>query len=345
MAVGTKEVLDDAAASLKRIQEFDVQLLPRNEDLGAQLSFNAVVESAQRLVDLFNRLSPESLQDFPDPTLTQVKDQANNAFNLFSQVLSFDPGSGNPKSQQQALIQQITAAYQPAFQILHPFIAYSLHRSADFQRLDAQARATLQGVEDKAASFGLAMKQHEEDARRVLEEIRNVAAEEGVTQQAAHFRAEAELHENKATEWQQRTVKLAWGLGAFAVLSLFLHKAPVLAPVTTYDTIQLAISKVLVFAVITYMLVLSARNFMSHKHNAVINKHRQNALMTHKALVEAAAEAGARDAIMIHAASCIFAPQPTGYTSASNETDGGGGTRSIVELASRSAAATVRQST
>lgn len=343
MAIGTKALYDEATASLKRIQDFDVQSLPRSKDLGAHLNFSGAVEPAQRLVELFGRLSPESLQDFPDPTLTAVRDQANNIFNLFNSAISFDPGSDNPKNQQQQIIQKITAAYPPAFQALHPFIAYSLHRSADFQRLDAQARATLQGVEDRASAFDNAMKAHEEDARRVLEEIRKVAAEEGVTQQAAHFRAESEAHELKATEWQQKTVKLAWGLGFFAVLSLFLHKLPILVPVTTYDTVQLAISKVLVFAVITYMLVLSARNFMSHKHNAVINKHRQNALMTHRALVEAASESGARDAIMIHAASCIFAPQPTGYTDASKESDSGG-PRSVVELASRSAAAVTKQS-
>lgn len=343
MVIGTQALFDEASASLKRIQEFEVDSLPRSNDLGGMLNFSAVVEPAQRLVDLFCRLSPESLQDFPDPTLTQVRDQANNVFNLFSQILAFDPGAGDPRNQQQQLIQNVIKAYQPAFQTLHPFIAYSLHRSADFQRLDAEARATLQGVEDKAASFSELMQEHEEEARRVLEEIRNVAAEEGVTQQAAHFRAESELHETKSEEWRTRTVKLAWGLGAFAVLSLFIHKLPFLSPTSTYDTVQLAISKVLVFSVLTYMLVLSARNFMAHKHNAVINKHRQNALMTHRALLEAALESGARDAIMVHAAGCIFSPQPTGYTQGQGDSDVGS-PRSVIELASRSVSAATKQS-
>lgn len=342
MVIGTQALFDETSVSLKRIQDFEVNTLPRSKDLG-MLNFSAVVEPAQRMVDLFHRLSPESLQDFPDPTLTQVRDQANNVFNLFSQILEFDPGAGDPRNQQQQLIQSVTRAYQPAFQTLHPFIAYSLHRSADFQRLDAAARATLQGVEDKAAGFGASMQKHEEEARRVLEEIRKVAAEEGVTQQAAHFRAESELHESKSEEWRVRTVNLAWGLGAFAVLSLFIHKLPFLSPASTYDTVQLAISKVLVFSVLTYMLVLSARNFMSHKHNAVINKHRQNALMTHRALVEAASESGARDAIMVHAASCIFAPQPTGYTQGQGDPDVGA-PRSVIELASRSVGAITKQS-
>lgn len=75
------------------------------------------------------------------------------------------------------------------FQQLHPFISYSLHRSADFQRLDTEARATLQSIEDKARIVTEALAgQYETEAQRVLDEIRNVAAEEGVSQQATHFR-------------------------------------------------------------------------------------------------------------------------------------------------------------
>lgn len=342
MVIGNQGLFDEVSASLKRIQDFDVNSLPRSQDLGL-LNFSAVIEPAKCLVDLFRRLSSESLQDFPDPTLAQVKEQANNAFNLFNQILSFDPGVGDARNQQQALIRSVTQAYQPAFQTLHPYIAYSLHRSADFQRLDAAARATLQGVEDKAISFSTLMQKHEQDARRVLDEIRKVAAEEGVTHASAHFRVESELHETNSEEWRVKTVRLAWGLGGFAVLSLFIHKLPLLTPESTYDAVQLAISKVLVFSVLTYMLVLSARNFMSHKHNSVINKHRQNALLTHKALVEAASDSGARDAIMVHAASCIFAPQTTGYTHGQGESDIGS-PRSVIELASRSVSVAAKQS-
>lgn len=343
MIVGTEKVYEEAKEALERIQSFETESLRRTEDLGAQLHFGDAIEPAQRLVDLFRRLSVEALQDFPDPILNEVKSHANNVFNLFKQIIDFSAESGNPKQQRQQIVNQLVGTYPGTFQGLHPFIAYSLHRAADFQRLDAAARATLQSVEDRSKSFARAMEKHEADARRVLDEIRKVAAEEGVTQQAAHFRAESETHESKAEEWRKRTVRIAWILGIFAVVSLFIHRIPILRPDTIYDTIQLAISKVLVFSVITYMLILSARNFMSHKHNAVVNKHRQNALMTHRALVEGASDSGARDAVMVHAASCIFSPQPTGYTQQSSEGEGSS-PRSVIELASRSVAAAAKQS-
>jgi hypothetical protein len=84
-----------------------------------------------------------------------------------------------------------------------------------------------------------------EAAAGILEEVRKVAAETGVSQQAYHFQQAAAEHRTNATEWRGLTVKLAWALGAFSVASFFIHRLPFLAPATTYDTVQLAVSKVL----------------------------------------------------------------------------------------------------
>ncbi len=298
---------------------------------------------SQQLVDLYTRLSTKALDDFPDAQLTMIKNHADAHYKLFSQVLDFSPQQQNPHDVRQAFIEQIIAAYPVAFHQLHPYISYSLHRSADFQRLDTDARATLQSIEDKAQKITDTLSGHESEAQRVLEEIRNVAAEECVTQQAAHFRAESALHEAEAENWRKKTINLSWGLGIYAVVTLFLHKIPFLAPANTYDTVQLAISKMLIFAVIAYILFLSARNFLNHKHNAILNKHRQNALMTHKALIEASGDSGVREAVILQAASCIFSPQATGYAG-SNGTGESSSPKSMVEILSKPIAAAINQS-
>lgn len=340
MIVGSEELYEETKESLSRIQKFDAALLPRESELGSRLNFSDAVEPAQQLIDLYNRLSVTALQDFPDNILTPIRDNSNNHFKLFSQILDFDPSQQDPNGVRNNLIKQVEGAYQPAFQALHPYISYSLHRSADFQRLDSDARATLQSIEDKANKISKNLSQHEENAKAALDEIRRVAAEEGVTKQAAHFNAEYEHHKTEADKWQGYAVKLAIGLGVFAVVSLFIHKIPFFNPENTYDAIQLSISKVLIFSVIAYMLFLSSKNFLNHKHNAIVNKHRQNALMTHTALVEASGDEGVRDAVLLQAANCIFSPQSTGYTQtgeseASNQ-------KSMVEILSRPVAQGVR---
>ncbi len=324
----------EARASLLRVQEFHINQLPREDELGTKLNFSEVVEPAQELIDLFKRLSETALQDFPDNVLTAIRNQANNGYVLFKQILDFEPSQQDPAAARTTLITNISNAYQPTFEALHPYISYSLHRSADFQRLDSDARSTLQAIKDEAEKTANKLGEHEASAKVVLDEIRRVAAEEGVTKQASHFNAEYEHHTEEATKWQGVAIKLAIGLGVYAVLSLFIHKIPALSPESTYDAVQLSISKFLIFFVMAYMLFLSAKNFLNHKHNAIVNKHRQNALMTHSALVEASGDEGVRDAVLLQAASCIFSPQSTGYAPAvegdlSNQ-------KSIVEILSKS---------
>lgn len=328
-----KQAREECATSLKRMQEFDVQSLVREKDLGAALNFRDVVAPAQRLVDLYRRLSPAALQDLPAQQLQQVQNQANADYQIFSQILGFETTQSNPHEVRQQLLQKVTAAYQPAFNVLHPLVSYSLHRSADFQRLDQDARATIQGIQDRSEALTADLERSKKAAESVLDEVRKVAAEAGVSQQAYHFQQAAQGHAARAEEWRSLTVKFAWALGAFAGVSFFIHKIPWLAPNTTYDTVQLAVSKVLVFATLSYMLYLAAKNFLSHEHNAIVNRHRQDALMTYKALVDAAGNAANRDVVLTYAAACIFSPQSTGYSG-----DGGEGPKSVVELLTRSLA-------
>ena len=112
----------------------------------------------------------------------------------------------------------------------------------------------------------------------------------------------------------QKTVRLAWMLGIYGVASFFIAKVPLLEPSDTYQSIQLGVSKILIFAVISFMLYLSARSYLSHKHNAIVNRHRQNSLLTYRALVDAAGSSENREVILTHAAACIYGPQPTGYS-------------------------------
>jgi hypothetical protein len=143
----------------------------------------------------------------------------------------------------------------------------------------------------------------------------------------------ADAHEAEASSWQTRTIWMAVGLALYALASLTFHRIELLAPEDAYQTAQLAVSKVLVFAVLSFVLYLCARNFLSHKHNAIIDRHRQNALMTYTALVDAAGDTPNREVILVQAAACIFSPQGTGYTrdSAPNPPSA----QSVIEFMSR----------
>lgn len=325
-----KTDMEKASESLERMQLFDVATLPREGELGEHFSFKEAVPPARKLLDLYKRLSLSILDDLPKNQLEQIQNQAQQDYSRLKQILEFDPAQNNAKATHDSLIQQLADAYQTAFNTLHPLISYSLHKSADFQRLEGDARAALQTIKDEAAEVTAELTNSRDQAADILAETRRVAAEQGVTQQAVYFKDSADNHEIEAEKWQWITIWTAVGLGLYSALSLFLHKIPILVPTNTYDTVQLAVSKVLLFTVISFVLYLAARNFISHKHNAIVDRHRQNALMTYRALVDAAGDTPNREVILVQAAACIFGAQGTGYTQ--DSTPKPPGAQSVIEF-------------
>ena len=79
-----------------------------------------------------------------------------------------------------------------------PFVGYPLHKSADFQRLDSESRAALQKIKDEANEITAALEKQQTDAETVLDAIRTVAAEQGLTQQAIYFKNEGDQNETDA---------------------------------------------------------------------------------------------------------------------------------------------------
>jgi len=308
-----EEALKSAQVALEQVQSFVAESLAREEDLGKMLNFRAAVAPAQRLVDLYNRLSPRALDDLPINLLQgTIKPIADGTLAIFNKILSFQHSQGQQARDQ--FLNELEVNYTNTFSALHPFISYSLHRSADFQRLDSEARNILASIQQASTKLQQDLGERLKEATRIVDEVRKVAAETGVSQQAHYFKDEADLHIQEAELWRGRTVNFAWVLGAWAVGSLFLTKIPWLHPSDGFQNFQLTVSKALVFAVISFMLYLSAKNFLAHRHNAIVNRHRQNALLTYKAFVEAAGSPDQASVILTHASACVFSPQSTGYS-------------------------------
>jgi ElaB/YqjD/DUF883 family membrane-anchored ribosome-binding protein len=165
----------------------------------------------------------------------------------------------------------------------------------------------------------------------VVEDAQAAAAEQGVSQQAVYFRSAADQHAAESSFWLKCSIWSGVALVAYALASLFLHKIAVLAPQNTYDSIQLGVSKAFVFGVLSFFLYVCVRNFLANRHNEIVNRHRQNALMTYRQLVDAQKGTGAGDAVLIHASACIYSPQPTGYDAAT----GVSSPSSVIELVTK----------
>jgi hypothetical protein len=327
-------VLKSAQDSLGRIQQFDATALGREGDLGRQMSFSVAIDPAQKLINLYKRIPLSALEDFSDSQLSSITQQSQADFNTFDQVLKFDVSLANAPDTRTNLIANIRARRDQVFDALWHHIAYGVARSTDTILIETQARAAIQSIKDGAEKLTQELNHAKEEADGALTEIRKVAAEQGVSQQAIHFRTEADSQETLATTWLKYTFGFAGAVAVFALASVFLHKIPWIRPETTAEAIQLVSSKFLIFAALGYLLLMAARNYATHKHNAIVNRHRQNALLTYRTLVEASS-AATQDIVLAHAASCIFSPQETGFSQGNR--DSSPGSKSVLELMTKSA--------
>src|SRR5262249_12708263 len=142
-----------ATASLERMQKFDVQSLPRAEQLG-DLNFRGAIAPADRIIRLYRQISMSVIEDLPSDVLQNLKGQSDNDFNRLDQILKFSVTStANPANVRDGLISNLADSYSPAFQALNPIICYATSKSTDFKRMESEARAATQAIKDQAQAL------------------------------------------------------------------------------------------------------------------------------------------------------------------------------------------------
>lgn len=331
--MATESVLKDAQESLERIQSFDPKDLDRASDLGRELNFSEAIPSAEKITALYKRVPISILQELTDQQLNQIKASADADFNRFNQVLAFSAAQPNAAQARTNLLNQIVQSYDATFQVLWQFIAFAVATVTDTSILESHARAILQSIEDRAEKLTKGLADKSKAAQDVLDHIQKVAAEQGVSQQALFFKERADEHAADSIWWRNATLVMGGVIILFALLSSLAFKVSWLRPENGLDAAEFLTGKVLVFVTLGAFFALCAKNFLAHKHNSILNRHRQTSLQTYRVLVDAASSAGSQDIVLAQAAACIFGAQDTGF---SKEGVDAPGSRSVLELLTKS---------
>jgi len=319
----TDQLLDIKAA-IDRIVHYPVEHMHRESELGKSYSFRTAIEPTRSVIAIFERLPQATLHELPIAELNLIENQATNFYSLLKTIEDFDSTAPeNTPQKRDEIVGKIAGHHQKIFSQLMPVISYLTVRGTDFSALETDARVAVQKAKDEARTAKESVEASAAQAEAALKTIQDTAAEMGVSQEAQRFKQAADTHDSKAKDWGRYTAGMVAIVAIYAVASIFLHKWNYLAPASTYEAVQLGLSKVLIFGVLSYLLFLCARNFAAHKHNAEINRHRQNALVTFKALVDAGRIDEKQDIVLTYAAECIYGSRDTGFTRSSSQNSGG----------------------
>lgn len=315
----TREALKKLTNDIINIQ---IDQLVQRDRLGNELNFEEAIPYFERIINLFKKLESSSIEHLPFSILQSFINSANEASKIFAAIKSFSPKQGNAFQARTTLITQLQGVYENNFAAVGPYVASFLNPDKDVSTYGINARQIIVDMQEAKAEQSRLFEAVKKETNDVLDSVRKAAAEGGVSQHSSYFKKEASEHERTARYWLIANLLLGAGTIAFALYSINYYSSRDLL-ISTPQAIQLGVAKIIAFSILSFGMILTSRNYRAHRHNFVINKHRQNALSTFKEFVSATGDETTKNVVLIKATEAIFSPGVTGYLTKEPESQGG----------------------
>ena len=318
------ELLERVRANLNDLSAWDLeQHLIRKESLGTELNFEqgrGLFESVLKMVRLSRSLS---LSLVPDNLMRAIDLELNNLRTALDRIKTFAPTDlNNPGGSRAYFIEELAKVYDRLYAILGETLLSNALIGTTQEDLKGMARQ----VKDDVEALGEATKQRAQalltEAQALLEAQKAAVADTGVSVHGKHFSDEAHEHADNAKKWLIATYGIVAGIVAIGVIFLCYYQRDPNSAMPTFDSVQLTVTKVIIFVGLFFALGMATKNYKAHRHNAVLNKHRQNALQTFETFVKAAGgDAQTKNAVLLEATRTIFSNHPTGYLHVDGDSD------------------------
>lgn len=199
-----------------------------------------------------------------------------------------------------------------------PIYSYLSFRADSFRAGIAQIDETLRNARERTDQELKAVEKSKAELDSIVQVARDTAAQAAVSHHAQEFGKIAQEHIDASRQWLKASIGLIFTTIAVALLSLFL--LPPLGALNEPATIQRLITKIIVASILYYAAIWAAKNYKTHRHLAVVSLHRQSALKTFEAFVKASSsDEQTKNAVLLEATRCIFAPSNTGYLGSEEE--------------------------
>lgn len=143
----------------------------------------------------------------------------------------------------------------------------------------------------------------------ILEAVKSASSEIGVSKYTSIFKTEADGHNSQSKIWLVLMFLFLVTTGIFGFFLWFRPTEFVEIP----KTIQSIVGRMIILSSLFYLVHFSIRNYLSHRHNYTINRHRQIALDTFEIFVKSTSDEQTKNAVLLHATQAIFSSHKTGF--------------------------------
>ena len=305
----------------QEIFDIDIEELVREKTLGTSGGFGKLRRDFEIIQSICGQLSKSDLASVPDLLITELNGLFSKIGATLQQVRTF---TGDPTEKQvhDALLQEVPTRASQLFKAAVPLTVSRaalettitwVRREVEQARSESrestkEAIGKLQGESGEALSRAqvlVAEKADElnalqQETQKTLETAQEAAKTAGFTAEAKHFKTTGGTHQESAKDWLKVVVASAAVLLIYASgLLIYTWQHPAANTAISGADLQLGLAKVLVFSVLLSLVVGTTRIYRAHRHNQVVNKHRENALKTFQTFIDGAADVDTKNAILL----------------------------------------------
>jgi hypothetical protein len=272
---------DDKTKELKRVlSQITSITIPEDFHLSLDQGNNQLLYDSHIpvLVELFQSLAKCEFYFLPEAEVGILTSLAQKVQELYTR----SQAQAVPKHERDYLIQESEALYGKSFSPVATVLAYWTAKETDVGGRQRQADQAIEQISEK-----------NREAERILKQLQETTQKATIEQEAIHFSEEAQGHKKSSYLWlavsaaiAALTFWFAWDNYSFFRQLLIPTDTRVAATLTTAQSIQLGLSKLFLFSFLVGGIVWSGRVYRSHRHNYVVNKHRQNAIKNFKNFID-----------------------------------------------------------
>jgi hypothetical protein len=295
--------------------------LVRTGDLGSKFSFEQARITFERIKKFATEIEVADFSGLPDTALQvalqQPLESLSQALNKVKQWTPVRQGpqgvNFNPEQDRKNIVAEVTNSFDSLYRNAAPIIAFCWFTSTG-------AVERIQELGRKAEAASASAEKSSEQAASAAAAAQVASTQVGIENYAGVFVAEAAMHDGAAKRWLGGA--FAFGAAAAIAVGWFFIDAVSrqgVGAVFSFGTARAAVVRLAAVFVLLWLMAWASRFYRAHRHNAVVNRHRHNALRSFRAFVDGTADGPTKDAIRLQATTAVFSPQQTGYLQSETE--------------------------
>jgi len=304
------DFINEIRARVTVLKDHPIENLVRRDELGERYSFIKLKPHLEQIIKLFFHVNNFDLENLLTETIDTIDRVSKETAVLFTTVKHFQAVNDAQEMHEQ-ISKQIIDFTKDLASEMFPIVNY--YRLGELEKKPSEAKSKINEILEHMNGIVKEAIEKSKEQNRIVEETRSAAGQVSISRHSNLFEEQAKSHKKLSRVWLAIT-------GVLTVITLWVGRYFVklylddITVITTGQAIQRAVAKLIVFGVLSYAIVWAGKVYRAHQHNNVVNTHRQNALRTFEAFVEAIeGDQDIKDAILLRASETIFAPQSSGF--------------------------------